>query len=84
MVQRDPALPCNQWTRETLTNSTTKVTRDVAVVAMDEGVETRRWVFKEAWISDITFSDFDTSSEELIEECLTIQHGGVEELWPDA
>jgi phage tail-like protein len=82
MVQRDPALPFNQWTRETLVNSTAKVTRQIAVVAMDEGNETRRWVFKDAWISEIAFSDFDTSRDELIEEQLTIQHGGVEEIWP--
>jgi phage tail-like protein len=82
MVQRDPDLPFNQWTRETLANPTAKVTREIAVVAMDEGVETRRWVYKNAWISDIAFSDFDTSRHELIEERLTVQHNGVEEIWP--
>lgn len=83
MVQQDPMLPFNQWTRDTLANPTGKVTRDIAVVAMDEGVETRRWVYKNAWISDIAYSDFDSSSDELIEERLTIQHTGVEELWPE-
>lgn len=83
MVQQDPDLPFNQWTRETLANPTTKVTRDIAVVAMDEGLETRRWVYKEAWISKIAFSPFDTSSDELIEEEITIQHNGVEEIWPE-
>ncbi len=83
MVQRDPALPFNQWTRETLANPTAKVTRQIAIVALDEGVETRRWVYKDAWISEIGFSDFDTSRDELIEEQLTIQHGGVEEIWPE-
>ncbi len=82
MVQQDPALPFNQWTRETLANPTSKITRDLAVVAMDEGVETRRWVYKEAWISNIEFSDFDTGRDELIEERLTIHHSGVEEIWP--
>ena len=83
MTQQDPTLPFNRWTRETLANPTGKVTHEIAIVAMDEGVETRRWVFKDAWISDIAFSDFDTSRDELIEEQLTIQHGGVEEVWPD-
>jgi hypothetical protein len=83
MVQQNPALPFNQWTRETLANPTTKVTRELAVVAMDEGRETRRWVYKEAWISDIAFSDFNTGSQELIEERLTIQHNGVDEIWPE-
>jgi hypothetical protein len=83
MVQQNPALPFNQWARETLANPTTKVTRELAVVAMDEGRETRRWVYKEAWISDIAFSDFNTGSQELIEERLTIQHNGVDEIWPE-
>jgi len=82
MVQQDPDLPFNQWTRETLEKPTSKVTREIAVIAMDEGVETRRWVYSEAWISDIAFSDFDSSREELIEEQLTIQHSGVDEVWP--
>lgn len=83
MVQQDPTLPFNEWTRETLANPTQKVTRDIAVVAMDEGKETRRWVYKEAWISDIEFSDFDTASDELIAEKLLLQHSGVDEIWPD-
>jgi phage tail-like protein len=82
MVQQDPDLPLNQWTRETLANPTLRVTREIAVVAMDEDVETRRWVYRNAWISDIAFSDFDTSRHELIEERLTVQHTGVEEIWP--
>jgi hypothetical protein len=82
MVQQDPNLPFNQWTRETLASPTAKVTREIAVVAMDEDVETRRWVYRNAWISDIAFTDFDTSRHELIEERLTVQHTGVEEIWP--
>jgi len=45
-------------------------------------VETRRWVYRNCWISDISFSDFDTALDFLIEEKITIQHGGVEEVWP--
>jgi len=82
MVQQDPEIPFNQWTRETLANPTTRVTRQVAVVATDEGRETRRWVFKDAWISDISYSDFDTSRDALVEERLVIQHHRVEEIWP--
>ncbi|NDJ75611.1 MAG: hypothetical protein GYB65_05070 [Chloroflexi bacterium] len=83
MVQRDQALPFNQWVRETMDNPTAKITREIAVVAMDEGQETRRWVYKDAWISDIAFSEFDSGSDVLIEEQLTVQHGGVEEIWPE-
>jgi len=50
---------------------------------MDEDNETRRWVYKDAWISDIEFSDFDSASDELIAEKLLLQHGGVDELWPE-
>lgn len=82
MVQQNPKLPFNAWTRETLANPTTKVTREIAVVAMDEGRETRRWVYQNAWISDIAFSEFNTGRDELIEERLTIQHNGVTEIWP--
>lgn len=82
MVQQNPDLAFNRWTRETLANPTTKVTREIAVVAIDDGAEVRRWVYAEAWISDIAFSDFDTGSDTLIEEQLTIQHSGVEEIWP--
>jgi hypothetical protein len=82
MVQQDPNLPFNEWTRETLAHPTEKITRDLAIVAVDDGVETRRWIYRNAWISDISFSDFDSSSQELIAERLVIHHGGVEEVWP--
>lgn len=82
MVQRDPALACNAWIRETLANPTARVTRQVAIVALDEGVETRRWVLKDAWISAVAYSDFDTGSNALVEERITIQHSGVEVIWP--
>lgn len=82
MVQRGADLPANRWVRETLANPSARVTRKLAVVALDDGVEVRRWVYRDAWISEVAYSDFDSSSEVLIEERLTIQHGGVEELWP--
>lgn len=82
MVQHNSANAFNQWTRDTLANPTAKIARELAIVAMDEHVETRRWVYKDAWISCIEFSDFDSSSGTLVEERLTIQHAGVEEIWP--
>lgn len=84
MVQRDPGLPANRWVRDTLANPPARVTRSLAVVALDEGVETRRWVLRDAWISGVEYSDFDSGSQALVEERLTIQHGGVEEVWPEA
>lgn len=80
MVQQDPRAPFNVWTRETLNGDRSR--RDVAIVAMDEGVETRRWVYRDATISRISFSDFDTASSELVEERIVIQAALVEELWP--
>lgn len=81
MVQRDPDLAFNAWIRETLANPTAKIVRQVAIVAMDEGVETRRWVLKDAWISAVAYSDFDSGSDQLVEERVTVQHSGVEEVW---
>jgi hypothetical protein len=80
MVQQDPDLACNRWTRETLANPTAKVTRQVAVVAIDEGVETRRWSCGCVDQRD-RFSGFDRQRR-LVEERLTLQHSGVEEIWP--
>ena len=80
MVQRDPDLPFNAWIRETLTNPTVKIVRQIAIVAMDEGIETRRWTLKDAWISAVGYSDFDSGSDQLIEERVTVQHSGIEEV----
>lgn len=83
MVQQDPNLPFNAWVREAV-RAQGKVlpTREIAVVAMDEGNETRRWVFQNAWISEVAFSDFDTALEYLVEEKITLRHSGVLEIWP--
>ncbi len=83
MVQQNPNLAFNQWTRETVAARGTRLpTRDISIIAMDEGIETRRWIYRNCWISAIQFSDFDTALDFLIEEKITIQHGGVEEVWP--
>ena len=84
MVQQNPGLPFNSWVREAVqARGTVLPTREISVVAMDEGTETRRWIYHNAWISEVTFSDFDTALEYLVEEKITIQHGGVEEVWPN-
>lgn len=83
MVQRDPHLPFNQWLRETLTagDDIVRPTRTLAVVAVDDGVETRRWTFKGAYITEVSYSEFNTGSGELIEETVTIQYESLEESW---
>ncbi len=84
MVQQDPRLPFNAWVREAVqARGTVLPTREISVVAMDEGIETRRWVYHQAWISEVTFSDFDTALEFLIEEKITLRYSSVEEIWPN-
>lgn len=83
MFHRDPANPINAWMRETVAVGVDIVrpSRTLSVIALDGGVEVRRWVFKGAWISAVSYSDFNTGSGELIEETLTIQWDDVEIQW---
>ncbi|MFP4324050.1 MAG: phage tail protein [Anaerolineales bacterium] len=83
MVQQDPTLPFNAWVREAVeARGQTLPTREIAIVAMDEGIETRRWIYQNAWISEVTFSDFDTALDYLVEEKITLRYGAVVEVWP--
>jgi hypothetical protein len=83
MVQRDPALPFNRWLRETLETKPEqpRPTRTLALVALDEGQETRRWTLRGAWISEIGYSDFNSASGELVEEIVTIHYQSIEVTW---
>lgn len=83
MVQRDPNLPFNVWLRETFngTNEINPPKRDVAILALDEGVEIRRWTVKGAWISEVSYSDFDSGSGELVQETVTINYEKVDVSW---
>jgi len=85
MVRRDPNNVVNRWLRESIATHTDimRVTRTVSVVAVDDGEEIRRWNIKGAWISGVSYSDFDTASGELIEETLTLQWESIETLWVD-
>ena len=84
MVQRDPHNIFNAWVRDTFAAEADIVrpTRTVSILAIDDGTEIRRWTVKKAWISQIKYSDFSTSSSEMIEETITIQYEDVEESWP--
>lgn len=86
MVQREPELPFNRWIRETIGTKDDIVhsRRIVDIVALDDGVEVRRWRVKGAWISEISYSDFDSGSSELMQQRLTIQYDQIEEIWPEA
>ncbi|MEZ4669621.1 MAG: phage tail protein [Anaerolineae bacterium] len=84
MVRRDPQNPFNTWLRESVNTKTDIVrpTRTLVIIAVDDGNETRRWVVKGAWISAVSYSDFNTGSGELVEETLTIQWDDIETVWP--
>jgi phage tail-like protein len=84
MVQRDGHNAFNRWIQETMAAQADIVrpTRTLSVLAIDDGVETRRWTVKGAWISEVAYSDFNTGSAELVEETLTIQYESIEESWP--
>lgn len=84
MVQRDANNVFNTWLRETLAerDSTERPRRDVAIVAVDDGVETRRWTVKNAWIQQVHYSDFDSSSFEMIAEVFTIGYDDIIETFP--
>jgi hypothetical protein len=85
MVRRDPNDVVNRWMRESVASHTDimRVTRTIDVVAVDDGEEIRRWQIKGAWISGISYSEFNTASGELIEETLTLQWTSVETVWAD-
>jgi phage tail-like protein len=84
MVQRDGTSVFNRWLRETVIakGSATRPTRTVAVMAIDDGVETRRWTVNGAWISEISYSDFNSGSFEMVEETVTIHYDSIDESWP--
>jgi hypothetical protein len=86
MVQRDPNLPFNRWLRETIeaTDDIVRPHRTLEILAIDDGEETRRWTVKGAWISEISYSDFNSSSSELIEETVMIQYDDITESWRTA
>lgn len=84
MVQRDSNAPFNRWLRESREAKADIVrpTRTLAILAIDDGTETRRWTLKRCWISEAAYSDFNTGSGELVEETLTIQWEEIDETWP--
>jgi phage tail-like protein len=83
MVQRDGNNPFNTWLRETTAaRGADRPRRTVSVVAIDDGTETRRWTFSGAFISGVTYSAFDSASNEMVEENVTIAYDSVEETFP--
>ncbi len=83
MVQRDGNNIFNKWLRETVKNAPTgqSATRTVAVIAIDDEIETRRWTVAGARITSVRYSDFDTALSEMVEEIVTIVYDSLEETW---
>lgn len=83
LVQHDSQAPFNQWLKETILAQADMVrpTRTLAIVAIDDGRETRRWTIRDAWIIAITYSDFDMGSFDLVEERLTVVFDRIDETW---
>jgi len=81
MVQRDPSTPFNTWLRETMEAraSDDRPRRDLAVIAIDDGVPTRRWTARGAYIKSVSYSDFDEASFEMVQELVEILYDDIEE-----
>lgn len=84
MVQRDGNLPFNRWLRQSVaaTDDIVRPKRTLTIVAIDDGEETRRWTVKGAWISSVSYSDFNSASVEMVEETFLIHYDEIEESWP--
>ena len=84
MVQRDGNAPFNKWLRETVDKRNTPELprRDVTIVAIDDGTETRRWTARSAWIREVRYSAFDSASFEMVAEVFVIMYDDIEESWP--
>ena len=81
MVQRDPNSSFNKWLKDTLNAVGKAPTRTISVIAVDDGVPTRKWVYSDAHVQSVTYSDFDTASSEMVEERIVLHYGSVTHEW---
>lgn len=81
MVQQNPHEPINVWLRETLASrhGGERPRRDLQIKAVDDGVVTRIWHVRGAFILSIGYSDFDESSFEMVSETFTIGYEDIED-----
>lgn len=77
MVQRDPHNAFNSWLQESHKGG--QPTRDIAILAVDDGVPTRRWLAKGAYIKAVEYSRFDEASFEMVAEIVEIAYESMEE-----
>jgi len=81
MVQRSPSAPMNQWLNDTLSAVGKVPTHVLTVTAVDDGTPIRQWTFNDSHIQAATYSDFDSSSVEMVEERISIHYGSVHHAW---
>jgi hypothetical protein len=83
MVQRDGNNAFNKWLRESITtlHLDANPTRSLSIIAVDDGVEIRRWTLNSAFIASVSYSDFNSGATELVEEQVLIQYASVELKW---
>lgn len=83
MVQRDPGNPMNRWVTETRNagEAIGRPTHKLTIVAVDDGLEVRRWVVHGAWIKEVRYSEFNRAESELVEEILMIHYDTIEEIY---
>lgn len=82
MVQRDANNPFNSWLRASTAPNAQKPRRTISILAVDDGIETRRWTVRGAWIQQVTYSAFDTASHDMVEEIITVYYDSIEEAFP--
>jgi hypothetical protein len=84
IVERDANTVFNTWLRETIDSrqAASRPRRDVTVVAVDDGVVTRRWTARNAWIREVRYSSFDSTSYEMVSETYVIAYDDMEDSWP--
>jgi hypothetical protein len=81
MVQQNPHEPINVWLRETLASrhGGERPRRDLQIKAVDDGVVTRIWHVRGAYILSVGYSDFDESSFEMVAETFTFAYEDIED-----
>ena len=84
IVERDASSAFNAWLRETIEGrqALSRPRRDVTIVAVDDGVVTRRWTARNAWIQEVRYSAFDSTSFEMVAETYVIAYDDMEDSWP--
>jgi hypothetical protein len=81
MVQSDPDNPFNKWLRDTRAagEAAARPMRTLTLLAVDDGDIIRRWTLHKAWISAVSYSEFNSGGGDLVEEVITIHYDKLDE-----